>query len=172
MKNTITIRPIELADTDNIVKWRNAPSVRKNLYSQAELTAQQHLRYFETQIATGKVKQFIISEHQNGRSRDIGTSFIKNIDAHSNKAEFGIFIGEENVRGKGYGTVATQLTVDYAFDVLKLHRLYLTVFSDNTAAIHAYQKCGFAVEGELKQDFLRSDGYADVTVMAIVKERG
>lgn len=170
MRDAITIRPIELFDTDNIVKWRNAPSVKKYLYSQDELTAEQHRNYFHTYITTGKVKQFIISENHDGECHDIGTSFIKNIDTHSNKAEFGIFIGEENVRGKGYGTIATKLTVDYAFDVLKLNRLYLTVFSDNVAAIKAYKNCGFTIEGNLKQDFLRYDGYADVSIMAIVND--
>ena len=80
------------------------------------------------------------------------------------------FTGQQDALGKGYGKAATKQVLDYAFVRLKLNRVYLTVFSDNISAIKAYETSGFQFEGCLKQDFLRYDGFADVTVMGITKD--
>lgn len=166
----VSLRPVKLSDTENIVRWRNQTFVKNNLYSQEELTTEQHINYYHQFIESSKVIQFIISVQKNEKIVDIGTTFLRNIDNHSKKAEFGIFIGEQDALGKGYGKAATKQVLDYAFVRLKLNRVYLTVFSDNISAIKAYETSGFQFEGCLKQDFLRYDGFADVTVMGITKD--
>lgn len=166
----VKLRFIELEDTNDIVKWRNKPFVKKNLYTQEELTPEQHINYFNSRIKTGDVKQFIILAFNSTRYQAIGTTFLKNIDDNSNKAEFGIFIGDEKALGKGYGSQATLLTVDYAFRELELNRVYLTVFADNSFAIKAYQKCGFEIEGVLKQDYRRNTSYVDVVIMGLLRD--
>ena len=163
----ITLRTISSLDTSNIVRWRNAHSVRANLYTQTELTEQQHETWLQTKVATGFCTQYIIVVQEACCSTDIGTVFIKNIDRENNKGEFGIFVGEESARGKGYGKQATKQILDVAFRELKLNRVYLTVMADNLSAIRAYKNAGFLVEGMLREDYLRSDGYIDVVVMGI-----
>ena len=166
----VVLRPLSLEDTDSIVRWRNADFVKKNLYTQDELTSEQHIEYFHRFVETQKVIQFIISVQENDLSLDIGTTFLKNIDKHNKKAEYGVFIGEKDALGKGFGKIATKLTLDYAFISLDLNRVYLSVFADNVSAIKAYEKSGFFVEGKLIQDHLRCDGYADVIIMGITRE--
>jgi RimJ/RimL family protein N-acetyltransferase len=68
-----------------------------------------------------------------------------------------IMIGERAERGKGYGHAAMQLALRYAFDELNLHRVQLTVFSYNTAAIRLYERLGFQREGTYRE-FLERDG--------------
>lgn len=169
MSSIITLRPLELSDTEHIVKWRNKKYVRTNLYSQDEITTEQHIHYFESMVSKGLVRQFVIVVENNNNNKTIGTTFIKNIDAHSRKAEFGIFIGEDDARGKGYGYQATKQTIDYAFRELRLNRIYLTVFADNIAAIKAYQKSGFTLEGIMKEDYLRGESFVDVALMSILR---
>lgn len=168
--STVTLRPITLADTDNIVKWRNASFVKKNLYIQKALTNNQHIEYYHRYIESGKVYQFIIQVKSDDWNQDIGTAFLKDLDSNNHKAEFGIFIGEESALGKGFGKQATYLILQYAFESLKLNRVYLTVFADNHPAVNAYLKCGFRTEGVLIEDFLRYDGFADVMVMGITRK--
>jgi UDP-4-amino-4,6-dideoxy-N-acetyl-beta-L-altrosamine N-acetyltransferase len=170
--SNITIRPIRLSDTEHIVKWRNSWEVQKNLYTQTELTAEQHKQWMKKFVDTHQCYQFIIEEHTSqDLIRDVGTVFIKNIDKNSNKGEFGIFIGEASARGRGYAKVATKQILFFAFNKLKLNRVYLSVFSDNLSAIKSYENAGFALEGELVQDFRRYDGYANVTLMGITRDR-
>ncbi len=166
----VTLRTIELGDTDNIVKWRNVDSVKKYLYTQDELTAEQHIAYYERCVKSGKCAQFIISVRDDERYKDIGTVFIKNIDHKNHSGEYGIFIGEESARGRGYGKEATKLILRYAFGELKLHRIFLTVMCDNLQAISAYEKSGFVMEGIMREEYLRSDGYIDIIIMSILKD--
>jgi RimJ/RimL family protein N-acetyltransferase len=65
-------------------------------------------------------------------------------------AEFFILLGEAG-RGRGIGTEATRLTLDYAFHITNLHNVYLTVLAPNTAGIRAYEKAGFRTIGERRQ---------------------
>lgn len=162
-----TLRAIREEDAPLVVRWRNMPAVRHNLYSQAELTVEQHLAWHRGKVLTGNCAQFIIEDVQAGVP--VGTTFLKNIDPYSRKAEFGIFIGEDVARGKGLGSEAARLILGYGFGVLNLNRIYLTVFSDNRAAVKSYQNAGFTVEGELRQDFLRDGVFEDVTLMSILR---
>jgi RimJ/RimL family protein N-acetyltransferase len=66
-------------------------------------------------------------------------------------AEYGIVIGEQDCQGKGYGTEVTRLMLDYAFTVLGLHNILLTVVEYNLAGIHAYEKAGFRLIGRRRQ---------------------
>jgi RimJ/RimL family protein N-acetyltransferase len=86
------------------------------------------------------------------------------------KGEFGIFIGEDSARGKGYGTVAAQLILRQCFQVMGLNRVYLAVLCDNISAIQSYEKVGFKVEGLLKQDYIRKNCKYDVVIMGITAD--
>ena len=134
----VILRSITLEDTYNILKWRNHPSVKKNFCLQEDLKEETHLAWFQNKILKREVVQFIIIDNQ-----PVGSTYLRDIDHKNHKAEFGIFIGEEMARGKGIGTSATKLIVQYGFEELGLHKIYLRVFTNNTSAIKAYEKAGF-----------------------------
>lgn len=163
----ISIRKIGYGDTDNIVRWRNLPDVKNNLYTQTDLTAEQHIWWMQNKVDKGLCAQFIIEMIE--PQTPIGTVFIKNIDRDSCKGEYGIFIGEDIARGKGYGKIAAKLAVQYAFEVLELNRVYLSVFKDNISGIKSYESAGFVVEGIFREDYKKDGKYFDVVYMAILK---
>lgn len=68
-----------------------------------------------------------------------------------------IAIGNPDQRGRGYGYAGLRLALAFAFHELNLHRLQLTVFSYNRAAIALYEKLGFQREG-VYREFLQRDG--------------
>jgi len=166
----VFIRPIKDMDTDNIVKWRNNPAVRSNLYGQEEITVDMHLNYYHSVIETGKCHQFIVNVVEELQSKDVGTTFIKNIDLENRKAEFGIFIGDDSCRGKGVGQIATEKTVEYAFTVLDLNKVYLTVFAHNEGAISCYEKVGFKKCVYYDEEIIRNNVSLDVVGMELLKK--
>jgi RimJ/RimL family protein N-acetyltransferase len=83
--------------------------------------------------------------------RPIGRVGIYVINYQHRRASFGILIGEKDCWGKGYGTEATRLTLDYGFRLLGLHNIMLSVSSANTAAIKAYTRAGFQVIGARRE---------------------
>lgn len=63
------------------------------------------------------------------------------------EATFHIFIGEKKYWGKGIGTIATRLIIEYAAKYLNLKRIVLSVKKEHIAAIKAYEKVGFKIAG-------------------------
>lgn len=83
--------------------------------------------------------------------RPIGNAQWRGIDYRNRTAEMAIFIGDAADRGKGYGTEATCLMLDYAFAGLGLHSAMLTSYAFNLAGQRAYEKAGFRVFGRRRE---------------------
>lgn len=164
----IVLRPISEADTENILRWRNSDLVRSNFIYQPLLTEEGHRKWLKTKVDTGEVVQFIMLEKQS--ACQIGSVYLRDIDMVTKKAEYGIFIGEEQAHGKGYGTEAAQLMLKYAFDVLKLHKVSLRVLQGNEGAIHSYEKAGFVREGYMIDEVFVGGEYRDVIFMAVINK--
>jgi RimJ/RimL family protein N-acetyltransferase len=71
-------------------------------------------------------------------------------DDVTGSAEFVINIAPE-AQGKGFGTEATRLTLDYAFHLMSLQMVWLKVFEPHSGAIRTYEKAGFKHAGRLRQ---------------------
>ena len=72
--------------------------------------------------------------------------------------------------GKGYGTEAAELRIEYAFEFIGLHKLMLRVYADNERAIKSYEKAGFLKEAYLKDDVYVQGKYRDIVLMAIINQ--
>lgn len=162
----ISIKKISYEDTDDIVRWRNSELVRKNFIFREFFTREIHENWMRTQVDTGKVVQFIIYEND----RKVGSVYLRDIDKKNDKAEFGIFIGEEDCLGRGIGPESARLILNYGFDELKLNKIYLRVLAKNIRAIKSYEKIGFINEGIHRQDVILDDKAQDVIFMSILKE--
>lgn len=165
----IYLRLMTREDTDNIVKWRNCEEVRNQFIYQKTFTKEGHEKWIETMVETGKVVQMIIVLSDD--DRPIGSVYIRDIDMEHRKAEYGVFIGETDCLGQGYGTEAAELMAEYAFEFLGLHKLMLRVYADNERAIKSYEKAGFVKEAYLKDDVFVQGKYRDIVLMAIFNEK-
>lgn len=162
----IYLRLMEVSDTGNIVAWRNKERVRHNFIYQKPFTIEGHLNWIRTQIEPGHVVQFIICEKASGRA--VGSVYFRDIDREKETAEYGIFIGEDDAVGKGYGTQAAGLALSYAFEKMGLKSVFLRAFADNIAAIKSYEKAGFKlIEG--KQEDVVIDGVKREVIFMEVK---
>lgn len=83
--------------------------------------------------------------------RPIGGVNLHNLSKQHRKAELGIMIGEQNLRGKGYGTEAVQLMCDYGFNALGLNSIMLLTTAFNIAGQKAYEKAGFKEIGRRRE---------------------
>lgn len=165
-KAGIFLRPMTYEDTDDIVSWRNSDAVRKNFIYQALFTRESHENWIRTMVETGKVVQMMICLKGTGKA--VGSVYIRDIDHHHHKAEYGIFIGSADCRGRGIGSAAAGLMIRYSFEELQLHRLFLRVYADNGQAIGSYEKAGFVREAYLRDDVYIDGMYRDIVLMAVL----
>lgn len=84
----------------------------------------------------------------------VGIIGLYGLDLWSGKAEYRVLIGHE-FAGRGIGKAATRLILQYGFDRLRLHRIWLGVTAGNVPAILTYIGAGFRPEGVLEDDLIR-----------------
>ncbi len=123
------------------LRWINDLPAARNLGMLPPQTLEQEDRWYDSAVGETDVRTFTIYEASSWRP--IGTTGLMSIEFQHRRAEFGIFIGAADCRGKGYGTETTRLVLDYAFTALGLHNVMLRVYSFNKAGLRAYEKAGF-----------------------------
>ena len=164
------LRALEKSDVAKVWEWMNDDEVMRfygdpcNTQSLAEVEQW----FARLQEASGySSKQFIIETEE---GIPIGRIFYEYLDIKHNRTELGILIGEKEYWGKGYGTDAIIAFLDYLFNELGLHRVYLIVQSHNTRASRCYEKCGFIQEGILRHHGFSRGEYYDDLIMGILRD--
>lgn len=161
----LLLREISEEDTEMVLGWRNSDAVRANFIYQTVITQEEHLNWLKNKIQTGRVIQFVIFEKESGRG--IGSVYLRDIDYENRKAEYGIFIGEKDARGKGYGAETAKIIIRFAFEELELHKLSLRVLEKNQNALKSYENVGFRMEGRMIDDVRINGQYQTLIFMAI-----
>ena len=110
--------------------------------------------------------QFIICEK--GTDRPVGSVYFRDISREHRRAEYGIFIGEDDAVEKGIGSETCRLACDYGFAVEKWHKIMLRALSDNAAALRSYEKAGFEREAYLREEVCIDGVYRDVVLMGLI----
>ncbi|MEY9929231.1 RimJ/RimL family protein N-acetyltransferase [Catenulispora sp. GP43] len=82
-------------------------------------------------------------------------------------AMLGVMLGAP-YQGRGLGTDTVRTIVGHGFTGLGLHRIQLSVNSNNPAAIAAYRKAGFVEEGRLRETFFQGGRWHDSVKMGIL----
>ena len=113
------------------------------------MTIEKEQDWYEGQVKAEHDTTFTIYERET--QRPIGNTGLHKIDHRNRTATYGIVIGEPDCRGKGYGTEATRLMLDFAFIALGLNNVMLMVFEYNPAGIKAYEKAGFKEIGRRRK---------------------
>lgn len=165
----LNYRIMDIEDTDIVVNLRNANHVRNNYIYQNFITREEHMRYYHTQIETGHIIQYVMIIPDT--KKVIGCVFLKNIDLDNNTAEYGVFIGDIEELGKGYGTDALNQMINLAFNVLRLKTLTLKALSYNKVAIKTYIKAGFVEKYRIVEGNIESDMIREVIIMELVNRR-
>lgn len=160
----VYLRPITLEDTQDIIRWRNSDSVRQYFIYQELFTKEGHLNWLKTMIESGKGCQFIICRKED--NKPIGSTYLRDYDPKTKKAEYGVFLGEESERGKGIGKEVLALTLEFAFKEWKLHKVFARAFADNLPSIHSFLSCGFEKEAYLKDEEFVNGEYRDIVFLA------
>ncbi len=124
-------------------------------------------RWLEQQTSyTRGEYQFAIED---GGGDLVGRCGVIRLDWKNRVAEVAIMLGAP-YRGRGYGTEAMALLTSFCFREMNLHKVKVSVFDFNAAAIRCYEKCGFVREGVLRGEIFRDGAYRDVVLMAKIAE--
>ncbi len=164
----IKLRKLSANDYITYHNWRNDLDVMQSTSPNLDIyTLEDTQGLIEMISSQTDAKGYIIVDKST--NEDVGIVSLINIDYKNRSAECIIDIGSKNSWGKGIGTSAMNLILNYAFNELNLHRIYLQVFSFNENAIKLYEKTGFIIEGRARESLYRFGKYHDIVTMGILQ---
>jgi RimJ/RimL family protein N-acetyltransferase len=79
--------------------------------------------------------------------------------------EIGVYIGNKDQQGKGFGKEACILIEKFAREHLNLRKLKLYVVKENDKALSMWEKLGYRAVGVLKEERYIKGQYKDVVIM-------
>jgi RimJ/RimL family protein N-acetyltransferase len=146
------VRRLDEKDLQLRVKWMNDPIVYCSMHYDIPITMDKTVQWFHNNLGNNRRVDLTVVED------DITVAFggLTNIDRDVNKAELYIFVNPK-VQKCGFGSRATLLLCKYGFEELGLNKIYLETNEDNVVARHVYEKCGFRLEGTLREEYKTKD---------------
>ena len=165
---TVVLRRHRPENLATFQRWyRDTEVSRLTRYRSEPMNPEEVERYFRARVLGGDTLSYAIHLAQNDRL--IGSATFSQLDLANGSVTYHITIGERDCWGLGYGTEATELMLELAFEQLGLHRVALAVFEFNRRAIRSYEKAGFRIEGRLRDTILRDGRHWDEISMSILE---
>ena len=163
----VALGPLRREHIPLYLRWVNDFGTTRTLgISPRPMTLEQETAWYEQAAVDDARIGFTIYERSSGRP--IGNCGLHEVDLANRRTVVGIMIGEPDARGRGYGTEAMRLLVDYAFTVLGLHSVMLTVFEYNGAGRRCYEKAGFRESGRRRESRWHNGRFWDEIQMDIL----
>lgn len=121
-------------EADMVLKWRNNNSIKQWMFNQDEISLENHTK-FVTSLKDRNDKTYFLVQQ--------GDEYIGVIDfneINNNDLKIGLYV---NPSLRGVGKKLMTLIVKYAFDTLKVNKIFAEVFSNNSKAFSLYTKYNF-----------------------------
>ena len=163
----VYISPMNPEDAETYTKWLNNPNINQYLSVHNSLISVSGEQDYINKFCKEEFHLAIIKKENDELIGNIG---LEQLDYKNGTAELGIFIGDEDNLGKGYGSEAVKLITEFAFKELRLHSLYLRTYDFNKRAIKSYEKCGFKEFGRRHESEFIHGKYHDVVYMEIINK--
>jgi len=162
----LVVKNIEHINTYH--KWVNDPIVRNYIGVEIPLTLEIMKKEWFSDVRDEKNIWLEIWHKED--QIPIGLVGFFQIHNISRRAEIGITIGEPEYWGKGIGTEAVSLMLNYGFNTLNFRKIVAGVNAPNTRSLGMCKKLGFIEEGHQKDmDFI--DGkWIDIILLGIFKK--
>ena len=106
---------------------------------------------------------------QKGAGQFAGMCNLHDIDRRNRHAEVALWLAAPDLRGLGYGTDAIRALLPYAFEVVRLDKVYLGAYDFNEGGLRCYERVGFRYEGRLRQQIYYQGRYWDEWPMRILR---
>lgn len=158
------LRPMTDADLGRVLAWRNNVSIRANMYTQREITLDEHHAWWERVKDAPKFAFFLYERV----GLPLGYVSFSNIEPRPATAMWGFYAAPE--APKGTGSLMTFCAMETAFGPLNLRKLNAEAVSCNAASIGLHESFGFQHEGLFRAQVLIGDALDDVIRLALFAE--
>lgn len=150
------LRAIKPQEVALMLSWRNAPSVRANMYTRHEISLSEHLAWWEMIQARADQQYFMYESN----GIPLGIVAFNEIDRLNLNSSWAFYASVD--APKGTGSRMEYLALEHAFSSMRLHKLCCEVLAFNKPVIRLHEKFGFKVEGILREQHKMEDVFVDI----------
>jgi diamine N-acetyltransferase len=161
----VTLRPLVIEDAAITLRWRL--SKRAQFLQRGAQTEEEQRAWIASKARTGELN-FIIEF----KGEPVGMTALQEISEQNRSAIMGrLLIGEAEKVGPAPVFFETEvLLCDYAFDQLKLHKLYGEIMEDNIGMIRTRLYLGYKQDGFLRDHFVFNGSYKGAIVVSLLED--
>jgi RimJ/RimL family protein N-acetyltransferase len=155
---------MEKEDLPLLAEWFNKPEVFGEYNPLHQVSRTEAEKMFEN---PHEEKSFIIEKKDGSKIGFIAHFYVLHVAGRQLEIGYSLVPSE---RGKGYGTEATQLMVDYLFLSKDTMRIQAQTDPRNVASHKVLEKVGFKKEGTLRKSFFMRGEWRDAYIFSILRE--
>lgn len=166
--NKVSLRAIETEDIELLYKWENDEETWKvshTLVPFSKYILALYIKNSDKDIFETKQLRLMIDSIE---GRTVGAIDLFDYDPYHSRAGLGILIHSKHDRNKGYASAAIGLIIDYCFEKLKFHQLFVNIDTGNEASLNLFKKFGFELCGKKKEWLLTESGWKDEYLLQLV----
>jgi len=157
------VRPVQAVDVDDILAWRNQAHVRASMFTQHEITPEEHRTWFERSV-NNPLRRLLVVE-QDGIA--LGFVNFDGVEA-GGVSTWGFYAAVGAPRGSG--SVMGAAALSFIFQDTPLHKVCAQVLGGNPASLRMHEKLGFRREGVLRQQHRMGEHYHDVICFGLLRQ--
>ena len=163
----VILREIEKEDCEFLKTMINDSETENNVVGWSfPISTKNQEEWYENQKYNKENQRFIIEFE----GKAIGLATLTDIDWKNRKATHGIKLYGENIKRRGLGTDTVQTIMKYAFEELQLNKLCGSILKTNIPSQKMFEKCGWKLEGTVRESVFKNNKYIDEIIIGILKE--
>lgn len=155
------IRPMLTSDLEQVLAWRNHADVRRYMYTQHEISLEEHTAWFQLASADS-TRHLLIFECEGSAQGFINLQTI----ARGGIAKWGFYAAPNAARGTG--RQLGRCLLRHAFEKLKLHKICGEALAFNERSIQFHLRLGFQQEGILRDQHFDGTKYHAVVCFGLL----
>jgi N-acetyltransferase len=165
----ITLRELRMSDAPALLSLLTTDEVRRFI-SPPPTTLDGFERFIAWTTREREAGRYLcFAVVPDGYDTAVGLFQVRQLDPGFSTAEWGFAIGEA-FWGSGLFAAGAELVVEFAFDVVGVHRLEARAAMQNGRGNGALKKIGAVREGILRKSFLRGGKHLDQALWSILSE--
>jgi RimJ/RimL family protein N-acetyltransferase len=165
----VRLRAMEPADAEALWRWNHDPEVMRWMDDGYPQSLARVTRWLTEERGRNEYGDVLLGVEVKAGGQLIGLVRLRDAEPETGCAELDIYLGEKDHWGKGYATDTVRTICRYGFQQMRLHKITLTVVTENEAACRAYRKVGFVQEGRLREVFRRDGRWFDKFTMGLLE---
>lgn len=144
--------------------WRNSPEVRSKMYTQHEISEEEHRDWWKKTVKGSDSQYFMFENH----STPLGIVGFSRIDRANSNCFWAFYASPKAPQGTG--SQMEYLALDYIFYTLRLHKVSCEVLAFNVPVIRLHHKFGFVTEGVFRQHYKNANQFIDVVRLGLLAD--